>query len=101
MSVADGVQHQALAAVEADAEIPVLPGHQVARYTIPGAGRLYYIERRGRCPELGPQVRIEVQRCPWDRNIVAVRRKMVIDAQYLQRAEVDQRVQPLDRVGVI
>ena len=101
MRIADCMENQALTAVEADAEVPVLPTDLVTVHAIAGACWLHDVERCGRRPKRGQHVGVEVERCARDRNVVARGFEMVIDAQDLQCAQVDQRVQPLDGVGVV
>ena len=56
MRVADRMEDETFTAIEADTEVPVLPGDLVTFNAISGTCRLHDIERCGRRPELGQQV---------------------------------------------
>jgi hypothetical protein len=62
---------------------------------------LHHVERRGGRAELGQHIGIEVQRRARQRDVIAVLLEMVVDANDLERRQVDQRMQALDGVGVV
>ena len=101
LGIADGIKHQSLAPIEAHAKVPVFPGHLVALHHETGAIGLHHIEPGRRLAKLMQKLRIVIQRRARNRNVISVGREMIMDIQHLQRAHINQRVQPLDRVGII
>ena len=95
--VGDVVQHEALARMEADAQLPVLPAHAVAVEREARALRLRDLERL-HVAAVGPAAAVAV---------VAARRRrrragrVVVEAQQLQRVDVDRADQAVQRPRVL
>ena len=93
--VGDLVQDQALAAGETHSELPLLPAHEVP---LDGEARPLGLDDLQRL-EVGAPGLLEA------RGVVVLgerhrRAAVVVDAHHLEAVEVDDDVQPLDRVGI-
>ena len=96
--VADRVQDHALAVVEADAQRPLLPAHAVAVERERDALGLRDLERLEVVAQLAGRARGGGRTRPSSRG--SSTRCDVLDLEQLHAVEVDDEVQPGDRVGV-